>query len=249
MSCSDYSQVATGVVNLDPSSFVVVLDQNPFVFTKLSSEDYISQARNVQSWFVDLLTKFPDLSFPHWFFGGHSAGGMSAAGALTTRLQDAISVGKVYGYIGFDPYSYSEPERNNPSYDLPVRSLIWSLTKSSSFLPDLCHYDTNKSGYGFYIHGSSIGTECTKHYLYTFTDNSEHCVFTDKGCFLGVTYCIGSGTVTQAITWQHVAQSIVNFIQLDAAIYPSNSSSVYSNVLFRERQVCNTVPVLSVMNK
>jgi hypothetical protein len=121
-------------------------------------------------------------------------------------------------------------------YDLPVPSLTWSLGEPEDV--EMCRYDSQVSGYGFYIHGSSLSNQCTKHYLYTFTDTSEHCVFTDNGCFMVVTNCTDSGTVTQATTWQHVAESITNFIQLEGAVYPGNNSLAFSNVLFREREVC-----------
>lgn len=226
MSVGDYSQVATVLVQ-KLGYFIVISDDNPHHLVKLAGSLYAAVFTSINSWFAE--NKYVIQS---WLVGGHSASGMACVEAITNNWLNVTS-GSIDGFVGFDPYEY---KLNPPgTYNVPITSIIWTMSHGGfgdlNFLM-YCIPNLDKSGKGFYDHATSTPNTCSNHSLFTFSDTTSHCVFTNKNCN-GL--CGSSGSVNRDETYHNIADSIQKFIDNKLSDY---SSTPFSNVVYTSRQAC-----------
>jgi hypothetical protein len=215
---TDYNDLATKTANLfGKNELVAIVDPNPGNIVKLYPSQFLSSFLSIQSW----LQKNTSCREINWFLGGHSASGR----AVVEALQQNLFKVKISGFIGLDPYDF---EKSNEKTIIRVPSLIWSFSKSCLII------DPNKGGLGFYSAASydvSTPGKCITHYLYKYTDKSQHCVFADKSCLL---LCGNSGSVNKTVSHEYVAESIHDFVT-------HHHGSCYSNINCTSKSVCAPV--------
>jgi len=155
------------------------------------------------------------LSLANWYVGGHSASGMAAVEALNKNLFPV----NVKEFVGLDPYEY----KSNSYYNLHIPSIIWTMKGSTTCMPN-----AEASGKGFYGGAASANNSCNTHQLYTFTDGTGHCVFTNDGCpILG---CSESGSISLTASHdENVADSVAKFM---TSVVVQNASTPYNNTFF-----------------
>eukprot|EP01035_Chromulina_nebulosa_P017591 gene17591-23161_t len=212
VSTTDYTSLSNTVVSQVTNSLFITLDDNPG-FGHINKSDpvlYVKAFNKAKDW-----TSSNGYSIQKWFVGGHSGSGQGAADALTNNATFASSI---EGYVGFDPYcvftglefSFTGPKCvKKTSRVLNKPSLIWSFKKES------CGVDPVYGGVGFYQYATNSVDDCQihNHALYTLTDNSQHCIFTDSGCpFLG---CGPKNKTAKALIDSAIAVSIQDFITND----------------------------------
>lgn len=222
MSTNDYSDVAIAMVQALPDFFIVVVDSFPGWFVKTDSTRFAETLTSVDQWFTQ-----QNIRVEGWLLGGHSASGRACVEALNKGLI-TLTGGPMLGFIGFDPYDWQSNAQN--LYNLKLPTLIYAKTKKD------CVTDIPHSGTGFHAHAISPASSCAAHNLLTFTDGTEHCVFTNGGC---ASMCGSPGSVTHAAALHNIANAIKNFVESG---YAQLTRSPIANAALTSFRSCNGMP-------
>jgi hypothetical protein len=210
MSVGDYDKLAVHVAST-LSIVVVISNHNVNGIVMTSSSKY---AELVNQLHLQLDQLIPPCSYHKNFtvtneekgkkfiIGGHSASGQAAFEAVQKRLFHFDPV----AFFGLDPYQISG-ETIDEDTPLELPALYWGLTETT------CFVDVKKAALGAY---KLTAVEAGGRVLYAIRNSQnqmKHCVFTDRGCGVGVFVVCSTKKNIYDWIYESVAMSVQLFVE------------------------------------
>jgi len=165
MRLEQYSQLAAAVKTAASTSYVVILDPEPYSFTKNNPEKYADKVQLIKTCLVDT----ENIDITEWYLGGHSASGASSLKAINSIPLPFTP----YGYIGLDPVDNGIFAPSTADYSLTINSIIFANVPSM----------WNRQGRACLLYNNKQNSNTIDKLMYNFKkEGAQHCAFADYGC-------------------------------------------------------------------